>query len=47
MSLSQLDKSTQYLKGQEEHHRKMSFQEEFLALLEKHHLEHDERYLWD
>jgi hypothetical protein len=25
----------------------MTFQEEFLALLKKHRIEYDERYLWD
>ena len=46
-SFSQLDAITQYIKDQAEHHRKMSFQEEFLALLSKHRIEYDERYLWD
>src|SRR5208282_1295103 len=46
VSVSQLDKTIQYIKGQKEHHRRMSFQEEFLALLKKHHIEYDERYLW-
>jgi len=46
-SVSQLDKIIQYIKGQEDHHRKMTFQEEFLALLKKHRVEYDERYLWD
>ncbi len=46
VSVSQLDKTTQYIKGQEEHHRRMTFQEEFLALLKKHRIEYDERYLW-
>jgi putative transposase len=36
-----------YIRNEEEHHRRMTFQEEFLALLKKHGLEHDERYLWD
>ena len=35
-----------YIVGQEEHHRKMTFQEELLALLKRHELEYDERYLW-
>jgi putative transposase len=35
-----------YIAGQEEHHRKMSFQEEFAALLKRHGIEYDERYLW-
>jgi len=46
VSVSQLDKTIEYIKGQETHHRKMTFQEEFLALLKKHHIKYDERYLW-
>jgi REP element-mobilizing transposase RayT len=46
VSVSQLDKTITYIKGQPEHHRKMTFQEEFLALLKKHNLEYDERFLW-
>src|SRR5665811_2326329 len=34
----------QYLKGQEEHHRQMTFQEEYLALLKKHRIEHPNRF---
>ena len=30
-----------------QHHRRRTFQEEFVALLKKHGIEHDERYLWD
>jgi putative transposase len=47
VSVSQLDKIIKYIKGQVEHHRKMTFQEEFLALLERHRIQYDERYLWD
>ena len=47
VSVSLLDKTIQYIKNQEEHHRKMTFQEEFLALLKKHHIAYDERYLWE
>jgi REP element-mobilizing transposase RayT len=46
VSVSQLDKTVEYIKGQEAHHRKMTFQEEFLALLKKHRIEYDDRYLW-
>jgi putative transposase len=46
VSVSQLDKIIQYIKNQEEHHRRVTFQEEFLALLDKHRIEYDERYLW-
>ena len=47
VSVSQLDNIIQYIRNQEEHHRKMTFQEEFLALLKKHGIEYDERYLWE
>jgi len=46
VSVSQLDKTIEYIRGKETHHRKMTFQEEFLALLNKHRIEYDERYLW-
>lgn len=36
-----------YIERQEEHHRKRSFMEELLILLERHGVEYDERYLWD
>jgi putative transposase len=38
---------TKYIAGQEEHHRKHTFQEEFVAFLKKNHVEYDERYIWD
>jgi len=47
VSVSQLGKTIDYVKTQPEHHRKMTFQEEFVALLKKHRIEYDERYLWD
>ena len=36
-----------YIKTQEEHHREMTFKEEFLVLLNKHRVAYDERYLWE
>ncbi len=36
-----------YIANQREHHRKMSFQEEFLSFLKTYEMEYDERYLWD
>jgi putative transposase len=47
VSVSQLDNILKYIQGQEEHHRKMTFQEEFLALLKKHRIEYDDRFIWD
>jgi hypothetical protein len=36
----------EYISNQQEHHRKGSFQEEFLAFLTKNGITVDERYLW-
>jgi hypothetical protein len=36
-----------FLATQEAHHRKVSFQDEFRALCQKHGVEIDERYVWD
>jgi putative transposase len=36
-----------YLARQAEHHRKVTFQDEYRQLLEKHGVEYDERYVWD
>jgi len=47
VSVSQLDNIIRYIKGQEEHHKKMTFQEEFLALLKKHRIEYERLYLWE
>ena len=35
-----------YIECQEEHHKKVSFQEELVAFLKRHQIEYDERYLW-
>jgi len=36
-----------YIASQEEHHRRVSFQEEFVAFLRKHEIQYDERFLWE
>ncbi len=47
VSCSDIERVTRYLANQEEHHRKLSFQEEFLELLRRHNLKWDDRYVWD
>ena len=47
VSVSQVEKTITYIQNQPEHHQKLSFQEEFVALLKKHNIDYDERYLWD
>ena len=46
VSKSDLDAVRGYVQDQEQHHQKRSFQEEYRALLERHGIELDERYLW-
>jgi putative transposase len=36
-----------YVRNQEEHHRGISFQDEYRTMLQRHGLEFDERYVWD
>jgi REP element-mobilizing transposase RayT len=47
VSYSDRDAVRQYLATQAEHHGRMTFQEEFLALLKRHEIEFDEQYLWE
>jgi REP element-mobilizing transposase RayT len=46
VSASNMDAVIRYIRTQETHHRKMTFEEEFLALLEKHGVEYDPRYVF-
>ena len=47
VSQSNLEQVKQYIAGQEEHHRNIGFQDELRALLPKHEIEWDEKYLLD
>ena len=47
VSQSNVPEVVDYIRNQEEHHRKNNYQEEFLALLRKHGVEYGERYVWD
>ena len=42
----QVDRTIAYIASQEEHHRRKSFQEEFLEFLKKHGIDYDPRYVW-
>ena len=46
VSSSQVNKTIAYIDNQKEHHRKKSFQEEFIQLLVKHGIEFDPRYVF-
>lgn len=47
VSASNLEAVRTYIENQPIHHAKVSFQDEFRALLEKHGVAYDERYVWD
>ena len=46
VSASQLEEVRNYIDNQEEHHRTITFREEYIGFLESHGIEFDERYLW-
>jgi len=47
IGISQSDETISYIQRQKEHHRKTSFQDEFLKILKKHGIEYEEKYIWD
>ena len=47
LGFSQVGTVRNYIAGQEEHHRQVSFQDEFRQLLQRYGIEFDERYVWD
>ena len=47
IGVSQVKATVNYIQDQKEHHRKKSFQEEYLAILKKNEIDYDERYIWD
>jgi REP-associated tyrosine transposase len=47
VSKSAIPDVTAYIENQREHHRTMTFQDEYRLLLVRHGIEFDEAYLWD
>lgn len=45
IGVSGQEAAIRYIQSQEEHHRKRTFEEEFLAFLEKHKIGYDKRYV--
>jgi hypothetical protein len=46
VGISQQAHTIAYIRSQAEHHRKRSFEEEFVAFLKKHNVEYDPKYVW-
>lgn len=45
-SISAKDNLIEYVKNQKDHHKKVSFREEYISLLKEHGIEFDEKYLF-
>jgi len=46
VSRSHVARVADYIAKQAEHHRKMTFEDEFVRLLKRHGIEYDPRYVW-
>jgi REP element-mobilizing transposase RayT len=46
VGISQKNDTIRYIQSQAEHHRKRSFEEEFVAFLKKHGVEYDPQHVW-
>jgi putative transposase len=47
VSKSNVEEVRRYIENQEEHHKHVSFQDEFRAFLHRHGISFDERYVWE
>jgi REP element-mobilizing transposase RayT len=47
VSHSQIDGVRDYIQSQKEHHRKMTFEEEYIKMLERHGIEFERKYLFE
>ena len=44
---SDVAEEKRYIQNQKEHHRRVSFEDEYRMLLKSYEIEFDERYVWD
>ena len=47
VSQSTVEQVVKYIKNQQEHHKKISFQEEYISFLKAYGIYYDEKYVWD
>ena len=47
VSESAIDAVRKYIRGQKLHHRKRTFEDEYVELLRRHNVEFDEKFVWD
>ncbi len=46
VSKSSIQDVINYIITQDEHHKRMTFKDEYLKLLKKHEIKYDEKYIW-
>ena len=46
IGISQIDQTRKYIENQETHHKKVSFQDEYLEFLRKNNIDYDEKYVF-
>ena len=47
VSHSQVEHVQRYIQNQEEHHRKLTFKEEYVAILNRHNIQFEDHYLFE
>jgi len=47
VSQSGVNTVKKYIANQKEHHKKKTFKEEYVEILEKYEIKYDEKYIWD
>ena len=47
VSKSNVPEVVEYIKNQREHHKKQTFEDEYVSMLRLHGIDYDERYLFD
>lgn len=47
VSQSNIERLTNYIDNQEEHHKGKTYKKEYIGLLKKHKMKYDEKYIWD
>jgi REP element-mobilizing transposase RayT len=47
VSQSAVEEVREYIRNQRDHHKRVSFQDEFRAFLKRYEIEFDERYVWE
>lgn len=44
---SQVETVKRYIRNQKQHHRRVTFEDEYREFLQRYRLDYDERYVWD